>query len=250
MSEKFGQNFLIDTGVARREVEYADVNSSDVVLEIGPGQGILTDVLSRKAKKVIAVEIDKELYSLLKGGLSDNVLLINEDVLKVDFNKLPSFNKIVSNLPFQISSELTFKLLELDFDLAVLIYQYEFARRMIASVNTKDYSRLTVNLSYKCSCEILEKVPKGCFNPQPRVDSAIVKLVPLDSPAFFVQDEKFFFNLTRNLFSYRRKKIKNVLKNVYGFTHPNLPFSERRIGELSPEEIAELSNFLHKHLNC
>ena len=127
-----GQNFLIDVNVAYREVEYASINKEDIVLEIGPGKGILTNLISKKAKKVIAIEIDKYLYNYLKNTCPKNVELINSDVLELDFESLPRFNKIVSNLPFQISSPITFKILDYNFSKAVLIYQKEFADRMIA----------------------------------------------------------------------------------------------------------------------
>jgi len=146
---KIGQNFLIDKKVAERELEYASIEKNDVVLEIGPGKGIITKLLSEKAQKVIAIEIDEKLVSELKEFLPDNVLLISGDALKVDFDLLPKFNKIVSNLPFHISSPITFKLLDFDFSLAVLIYQKEFAERMVAKSGSKDYSRISVGVYYR-----------------------------------------------------------------------------------------------------
>ena len=242
MSTKLGQNFLIDKNVAQREVENANITQDDVVLEIGPGKGILTNLLAEKAKKVIAIEIDKKLVDTL--DLPENVELINEDALKVDFKKLPRFNKIVSNLPFQISSPITFKILEYDFDLALLIYQKEFADRMVAKPGSKNYSRLSVNVYYKAECEKLEIVPKTCFQPQPKVDSAVIKLVPRKSPAFSVADERFFFDLTKNLFNHRRKKIKTILNSYYKFKIDNVPYINNRVEELAPEEIGKLSNIL------
>ena len=242
MSTKLGQNFLIDKNVAQREVENANITQDDVVLEIGPGRGILTNLLAEKAKKVIAIEIDKKLVDTL--DLPENVELINEDALKVDFKKLPRFNKIVSNLPFQISSPITFKILEYDFDLALLIYQKEFADRMVAKPGSKNYSRLSVNVYYKAECEKLEIVPKTCFQPQPKVDSAVIKLVPRRSPAFSVADERFFFDLTKNLFNHRRKKIKTILNRYYKFKVDNASYINNRVEELAPEEIGKLSNIL------
>ncbi|MEF8878998.1 MAG: 16S rRNA (adenine(1518)-N(6)/adenine(1519)-N(6))-dimethyltransferase RsmA [Candidatus Thermoplasmatota archaeon] len=247
MVRKLGQNFLVDRRVAEREVEFADVDKEDVVLEIGPGKGVLTCLLAEKAKKVVAVEIDENLYEELKSTLPENVLLINKDILKIDLDDLPFFNKIVSNLPFQISSPITFKFLEYPFDLAVLIYQKEFAERMVAKPGSKHYSRLTVNIYYHASCEIVDYISKKCFKPEPRVDSAVVKMVPHDKPPFYVVDEDFYFELTLNLFNHRRKKIRTTLKNCYNIEDFNeVPFLDRRVEKLNPEEIGRLSNILYK----
>jgi len=246
---KIGQNFLIDKKVAERELEYASIEKNDVVLEIGPGKGIITKLLSEKAQKVIAIEIDEKLVSELKEFLPDNVLLISGDALKVDFDLLPKFNKIVSNLPFHISSPITFKLLDFDFSLAVLIYQKEFAERMVAKSGSKDYSRISVGVYYRSICEIMETVHRSLFIPQPKIDSCIVRLQPRSSPPFFVLDEKFFFDLTRELFNHRRKKIKNTIKKVYKIELEDIPFQNRRVEEISPEQIGELSDFLFKLQN-
>jgi len=246
---KIGQNFLIDKKVAERELEYASIEKNDVVLEIGPGKGIITKLLSEKAQKVIAIEIDEKLVSELKEFLPDNVLLINGDALKIDFDLLPKFNKIVSNLPFHISSPITFKLLDFDFSLAVLIYQKEFAERMVAKSGSKDYSRISVGVYYRSTCEIMETVHRSLFIPQPKIDSCVIRLQPRSSPPFFVLDEKFFFNLTRELFNHRRKKIKNTIKKVYKIEYEDIPFQSRRVEEISPEQIGELSDFLFKFQN-
>jgi len=246
---KIGQNFLIDKKVAERELEYASIEKNDVVLEIGPGKGIITKLLSEKAQKVIAIEIDEKLVSELKEFLPDNVLLISGDALKVDFDLLPKFNKIVSNLPFHISSPITFKLLDFDFSLAVLIYQKEFAERMVAKSGSKDYSRISVGVYYRSICEIMETVHRSLFIPQPKIDSCVVRLQPRSSPPFSILDEKFFFDLTRELFNHRRKKIKNTIKKVYKIELEDIPFQNRRVEEISPEQIGELSDFLFKIRN-
>jgi 16S rRNA (adenine1518-N6/adenine1519-N6)-dimethyltransferase len=247
MKHKTGQNFLVDKRIAIREIQHASIDENDVVLEIGPGMGILTMLLAEKAKKVIAVELDTELVDKLKTFLPENVLLVHEDALKVDFKSLPSFNKIVSNLPFHISSPITFKFLQYDFSSAVLIYQKEFADRMVAQPGGKHYSRLSVGVYYKADCEILETIPKECFFPQPQVDSCMVRLTPRKFPAFPVLDEKFFFDLTRELFNHRRKKIKNTLGELYrDVKFEDLPYLDKRVEELTPEQIGELSDFLYK----
>jgi 16S rRNA (adenine1518-N6/adenine1519-N6)-dimethyltransferase len=249
MKNKLGQNFLIDINTAKREVEYAHINKNDIVLEIGPGTGILTKLIAEKAKKVIAVEIDKYLVENLKEKIPENVELLHTDILKIDFERLSNFNKIVSNIPYQISSPLTFKLLDYDFDLAVLIYQKEFAERMIATPGTKQYSRLTVNIFYKALCEFLEDIPKNYFKPQPKVDSAIIKIKPRINPPFDVLDEKFFFNLVNILFSHRRKKIKTILKKYYNINLENILFKDERVERMKPEEIGELSNLIYNKID-
>jgi 16S rRNA (adenine1518-N6/adenine1519-N6)-dimethyltransferase len=249
MKAKLGQNFLINKKIAEKEVEYASINMQDTVLEIGPGQGILTYFLASKAKKVIAVEIDKKLVEKLKKTLPENVELINSDILKIDLKNLPKFNKVVSNLPFQISSPFTFKLLKYGFELAILIYQKEFADRMVAKPKTSSYSRLSVNVYYYANCEILEDVSKSCFRPQPKVDSRMIKLIPRMSPAFNVDDENFFFDLTKNLFNFRRKKIGTIINYLYDFDYKDIPFIEKRVEELTPEQIGDLSNYLYRILH-
>jgi len=246
MKNKLGQNFLVDKETAEREVEHANITRKDVVLEIGPGNGILTNILANKAKKVIAVEIDNKLVENLKKFLPDNVELLHSDILKVDFETLPRFNKIVSNLPFQISSPVTFKILDYDFDVAVLIYQKEFASRMIAKTGTKDYSRLSVGVYYKAFCEMIEIVPKTYFHPQPKVESAMIKLNPRKHAPFEIVDEKFFFDLTRELFNHRRKKIKNTLQLLHKTDFVDVPFLDNRVEDLSPEQIGKLSNIVYK----
>ena len=243
MKNKLGQNFLVDRNVALREVEHASVDKNDVVLEIGPGKGILTKILAEKAKKVIAVEIDNSLFEDLQKTLPDNVMLINDDILNVNFECLPHFDKVVSNLPFQISSPITFKLLDYDLKLAVLIYQKEFAERMAARPNCKTYSRLSVNVYYKAFCEIVENVPRTCFDPEPKIDSCVVKLDPRDKPPFLVSDEKFFLKLTKDLFNHRRKKIRYTLKKSYHIDNKT-PFLDERVENLTAEQIGKLSNIL------
>jgi 16S rRNA (adenine1518-N6/adenine1519-N6)-dimethyltransferase len=244
--KKLGQNFLTDINIAEREIEYCDINRKDTVLEIGPGTGILTKILSKKASSVIAVEIDKVLIKNLRNFLPDNVLLINDDILNINFEKLPKFNKIVSNLPYKISSPITFKLLNYDFSKAVLMYQKEFAERLIAKPGNKQYSRITVGIYYKVNCEILDIISKKCFYPQPKVDSCIVRLIPKKSKPLKLINEDFYFDLVRILFNNRRKKIKNILNKIYKKDISNLPYINKRVEELSPEEIACLSNNLTK----
>ena len=240
---RLGQHFLIDSSVAQREVTYAGITKNDVVLEIGPGKGIITCLLAKHAKQVIAIEIDKRLVEQLHSIVPTNVTLICQDALSVDFHSLPPFTKIVSNLPFEISSPIMFKFLQSDFSVAVLIFQKDFAERLVANPRTKEYSRLTVGVSYKACCRILETVPRDCFSPKPRVDSSIVEIIPHKKPRFTVDDEQFFFELTKQLFNHRRKKIRYTIRSLYG-NIDQLPYLEKRVEELTPEQIGELSDQL------
>lgn len=237
--KKLGQHFLVDRRVLARIGDYASLAEEDRVLEIGPGTGNLTKVLSARAGTVFAIEVDPALASSLEGRFQ-NVVVIIGDALKVP---LPDYNKIISNLPYQISSKITFRLLERPFDLAVLMYQKEFAERMVASLGTKDYGRLTLNVSLRAEVEIVERVPRGAFRPMPQVESAIVRLRPREKRIDV--DYRVFDDLTRGLFSMRRKKVKRSLaamkvsSDVLSRIEPDL--LERRPQELSLEAVVDLA---------
>ncbi|MBN1861061.1 MAG: ribosomal RNA small subunit methyltransferase A [Candidatus Thermoplasmatota archaeon] len=244
--QRYGQHFLNDVAIAIREVAYAKLTKQDVVLEVGPGKGMLTHLLAQKAKQVIAIEIDRRLVKELKETLPENVLLVCDDALMVDFSSFPCFTKIVSNLPFEISSPIMFKFLQTQFELAILIFQKDFAERLVASPGTKQYSRLTVGVSYKAQCRILEEIPRSCFSPAPSIDASVIQLIPYKKPRFHLEDEQFFLELTKQLFSHRRKKIRYTIKQHYGDIK-HLPYLEKRVEQLTPEQIAEVSNTL---LHC
>lgn len=249
-TKSLGQNFLIDDKIANREVDYCNISMEDTVLEIGSGKGILTKKLVKKAKLVISVELDKNLYEYCKKEITNkNLILINDDALLLNFNNIPKFNKIVSNLPYKISAPITFKLLDFDFERAILIYQKEFAKRMVAKEGENNYSRLSVLIYYKSFCKIIENISKKSFKPIPKVDSSIIELIPRKTPPFNIIDEKFFFDFTKNLFNYKRKKIKNNLSKFYEVNVNKIPYINNRIDELSPEEIGDLSNIVFKNIN-
>jgi len=243
MAQHLGQHFLVDASVARREVQYAALTPNDVVLEIGPGKGALTKLLAGSARQVIAIEIDPRLAQQLSLSLPSNVQIIQADAIAFDFTSLPRFTKVVANLPFWISSAITSKLLDCSFEKAVLVYQWEFAQRLVAGPGTKHYSRLSVFVAYKAACRLLERVPRESFSPPPEVDAAIVELIPREQPAFPVRDEVFFFEVVRRLFSHRRKKIKTTLRSLCPDLE-GLPFLEERVEQLSPAQIGSLSDLL------
>ncbi|MCG2827596.1 MAG: 16S rRNA (adenine(1518)-N(6)/adenine(1519)-N(6))-dimethyltransferase RsmA [Thermoplasmatales archaeon] len=248
--KRFSQHFLIDDSIAERIIDYAELSKNDAVLEIGPGLGVLTKKMVKKAN-VTGIEKDKKLCDYLKE--IPNLTLINKDALKTVF---PRFDKIVSNLPYKISSPVTFKILEYDFKIGVLMYQKEFAERMTA-LSGKDYSRLSVNIYYRAECKILENVPRTAFYPMPKVDSAVVLLKPR-KPPFRVENEKIFFKTVDALFSQRRKKIKNSLlnkwkkytdeKNKMKQIIESIKHKNKRPEELSPEELGEISDVIAKHI--
>lgn len=244
------QHFLINKTILDRIVEAAHLTQEDTVLEIGAGIGNLTERLLPRAKKVIAIEFDPRLVAVLEDRFHDvdNLEIIHGDVLDVDF---PEFDKVVANLPYSISSEITFKLFKHKFKLGILMYQYEFAKRMVSSCNSKDYSRLSVNTNYFADASIIIKVPPSAFSPQPEVRSAVVELVPRSAP-FKVDDEAFFLRFVTAVFSQRRKKMKNAIVNtnymlgVDNIKHivAQLPeeFMGKRAENLEPQELADITN--------
>lgn len=237
-----GQNFLTDDRVAQRHVDYAGIEKGDRVLEVGPGLGILTSKLIGLSDDVTCIELDTILAEHIRQTYGDRLKLIESDAMKVRF---PPFERFVSNLPYSISTPIIFKLLECDFKKAVVMVQKEFAERMVAKVGTDDYSRLTVNLFYKADCRILEYVPASRFKPKPKVDSALVEIVPRKAP-FEVLDEKTFFKITEVAFNHRRKKIGTSLRNAHVIEKDwDIPFYDDRIETLSPEEIGKLADAVY-----
>ncbi|MFB0560615.1 MAG: 16S rRNA (adenine(1518)-N(6)/adenine(1519)-N(6))-dimethyltransferase RsmA [Candidatus Lokiarchaeia archaeon] len=252
ISKKKGQNFLVNSNLLKREIEYSELRSSDTVLEIGAGLGTLTLALAEKAKRVFAIEKDQSLLRVLEDKLSsfNNVEIIFGDALKLEF---PSVQKIVSNIPYSISSPLTFKILSAKFESAVLTYQLEFAERLIAKPGTKNYGRITVGVYYKAEAKLLEKIPRTAFYPPPKVESAIVMLKP-KPPPFEPLNEDVFFEIVRFLFMHPNKKAKHgvgyYLKNKKNkdFKYTSLEFPpgilEKRVRNLAPIEINEIANVL------
>lgn len=242
-----GQHFLVDPRVAARHLAYADIGPSDVVLEIGPGLGVLTRALVDRASRVVAIEADRQFVAYLRKTVPE-AEIVHGDALKVEW---PAFDVMVSNLPYQISSPVTFRLLDRSFDRAVLMYQWEFARRMIAKPGTPDYSRLSVGVFRRATCEILERVPRNAFHPQPRVDSALVMLQPRPCP-FPLPSPETYDAVVDALFEHRRKTVENGLRLAWhAFADSpealepilvRLPFLGRRVEELRPEEIGMLAD--------
>ena len=238
-----GQNFLVDREVLSRIADYAELNSADSILEIGAGTGNLTEVLSHRAGKVYAVEVDRGLAVGLKGRFA-NVVVIEGNALKVE---LPDYNKVVSNLPYQISSKITYRLLSKPFDLAILMYQREFAKRLISAPGTEGYGRLSMVTGHYARAEILESVSRTAFRPNPQVGSAIVRLRP--RPDRLDVNHETFMRLATGLFSHRRKKLGPALEAM-GVSRDALAeldesILDHRAEEIDSEMAAWLSNKLY-----
>lgn len=221
--KKFGQNFLIDTHVLDKIIGSAEITKDDVVLEIGPGIGTMTQYLACAAKKVIAVEIDKALIPILEDTLSEyeNVRVINHDVLKVDIAKLAEEEnggkpiKVVANLPYYITTPIIMGLFEnhVPIKSITVMVQKEVADRMQVGPGTKDYGALSLAVQYYAKPYIVANVPPNCFMPRPKVGSAVIRLERYENPPVTVEDEKLMFRLIRASFNQRRKTLVNGLKN-------------------------------------
>lgn len=196
--------------VARKIVEHANIVPSDIVLEIGPGLGVLTSILVRTGAKVVLVEIEPGLVRALRDLFekTDNIRIIQGDALEVD---LPDADKIVSNLPYNVASQITFRLLsELDFECAVLMYQKEFADRFLASSGDSTFSRVSVNFQYKATAEKIMDVGANEFYPVPAVDSTVLKIKQKKSGPR-AKDDEIFDAVVRGIFSYPNKYLRNAL---------------------------------------
>ncbi len=221
--KKYGQNFLIDTHVLNKIVDAAGITGDDLVLEIGPGIGTLTQYLAERAGRVIAVEIDRNLIPILQDTLAeyDNVTVINEDILKLDLEKLVREEnggrpiKVAANLPYYITTPIIMGLLEkrVPVDSITVMVQKEVAMRMQAGPGTKDYGALSLAVQYYAEPYLAANVPQNCFIPRPDVSSAVIRLKVHDVPPVQVKDEKLLFDLIRASFNQRRKTLLNSLSN-------------------------------------
>jgi len=260
-----GQNYLIDDFKRKKIIGFANLSKEDIVLEIGAGIGTLTTEIAKKVKKVIAIEQDNKIFEVLSKRLVDesiyNVELINGDAVKIDLSEFSKFNKIVSNLPYQISSPITFKFLEFDFDLAILMYQKEFANRMVAKVGDKNYSRLSAMLYFKADVEFLDNVSPQSFIPRPKVDSSVVKLSPKNTDKLLLDSDNIevYSKTCKAIFQHKNKKVRNALidsrhilghedkKHLREFLDSNSSlesYLSKRVVATSPEEILELAILL------
>ena len=213
-----GQNFLFDANLLEKIADCANVTKEDVVLEIGPGLGVLTTRLASRAKKVIAVEIDKHIIPALSDLTSSfsNIEIVQGDIMKTDVKSLLQGEKqvkVVANLPYYITTPVVMKLLEekAGFSSITIMVQKEVALRMQAKPGTKDYGAFTLAVQYYADPHIAFTVPASAFIPPPKVDSAVLTLTVLPSPPVWVDDEKRLFQVIKAAFGQRRKTLVNAL---------------------------------------
>ena len=225
--KSFGQNFLTDTNILQKIVDTAEIDKKVNVIEIGPGIGALTEFLAESAAEVMAFEIDDRLVPILADTLRDfdNVTVVNQDILKVDLAQyIAEFKnpdlpiKVVANLPYYITTPILMHLIEsgIPFSEFVVMMQKEVADRISAQPNTKSYGSLSIAVQYYMTAKVAFIVPRTVFVPAPNVDSAILKMVRRDQPAVEVQDEKFFFKVSKASFVHRRKTLWNNLTSCFG----------------------------------
>lgn len=222
--KKYGQNFLIDSHVLEKIMDAAEIGKDDCVVEIGPGIGTMTQYLAERAGEVVAVEIDKNLIPILTETLADykNVSIINEDILKVDLNRIVEEKnggrpvKIVANLPYYITTPIIMGLFEnhVPVKSITVMVQKEVADRMQVGPGTKDYGALSLAVQYYAKPEIVAIVPPNCFIPRPNVASAVIRLTCHEKKPAEVKDEKGMFALIRASFNQRRKTLANSLSNA------------------------------------
>lgn len=222
-NKNYGQNFLIDEFTVNNIVEKSEVNKNDLIIEIGPGLGTLTALLLEKAGKVICIELDTKMITILneRFALYNNFELINNDILKVDLRKLITENsnfknvKVVANLPYYITTPIIMKLLEdkLDLKTITVMVQKEVAKRLAETPGGKETGSITYTINYYTNPEIILEVSKECFIPSPKVDSAVLQLSVLNEPKIKVLDEKLFFQIIKFAFMQKRKTLINSLSN-------------------------------------
>lgn len=242
--KKFGQNFLIDANILEKIIASAEITKEDCVIEIGPGIGTMTQYLAENAREVVAVEIDKNLIPILEETLKEyeNVSILNEDILKVDLNRLVKEKndgrpiKVVANLPYYITTPIIMGLFESHVPLSsiTIMVQKEVADRMQVGPGTKDYGALSLAVQYYAKPEIMLNVPPACFMPRPNVGSAVIRLTRFEEPPAKTQDERKMFSIIRAAFNQRRKTLANALTNGLAYTN-----EEGKVIHVSRKEVCE-----------
>jgi ribosomal RNA small subunit methyltransferase A len=253
--KSFGQNFIIDHSIYERMVECASLEKSDTVLDIGAGLGFLSSLLAEKCKNVLAIEADEQLAAILREQLTDvcNTHVIVGDVLKAD---IPPFNKIVSAPPYNISSRLIPWILHQNCECGVLVFQKEFAAHLVASFGSEEYGWLSVFTYHYAEVELLDDVSKAAFWPQPKVDSIITRLVLKRRNSRMQMSDVAFRRLLQVLFTHRNRKVRGAilpyLRGLRGVTKlraveiaERLPYSDKRVRELRPEDFEVLANTIN-----
>lgn len=259
-SKSLGQNFLVNPTVCPRMAEMGGAEKGVGVIEVGPGIGVLTCELAKRADKVVSIELDKRLLPVLAETLDDfdNVKIVNEDILKVDLHKLiaEEFDGmevvVCANLPYYITSPVIMKLLEdrLPIKSLTVMVQKEAAQRICAEVGTRQSGAVTVAVNYYAKPKTLFGVSAGSFMPAPKVDSAVIRLDILQEPIVSVQDEKKFFRIVKSAFAQRRKTLPNSLASGLSMTKQDIIQALEKAGvpqnyraeQLTMQQFADISN--------
>jgi 16S rRNA (adenine1518-N6/adenine1519-N6)-dimethyltransferase len=256
--KKLGQHFLIDEKILKQIITCAKLSQKDIVLEIGAGIGILTTQLVPLVSKIIAIEIDTDLINILKQELAGytNVLLIKDDILKINLSEFKQENKIkvIANLPYYIVTPVILHLLQgkENFSTLILMVQKEVGDRILAKPGSKIYGALSIFVQYHTQVKLVCHVNKECFFPRPKVDSVVLRLDVLKSPNISVKDEGFFFQVVRSAFSKRRKMLVNAISSNLGIKKDKLAMllnecgidPKRRAETISLEEFGRISDIL------
>lgn len=216
-SKKLGQNFLIDNKYKNRIIECLNINNDDTILEIGPGLGALTDLIFSNSNNFLCVELDKKIFSFLKEKYKNSFPIINNDFLKLDFNKLCNeykINKVVSNLPYSVSSKIILKIIQQkEINLSILMIQKELCSRIISKPKSKEYNNFSVLIQMFCNVKKEFDIPNSCFFPKPSIISSVIKLTPkIDNYDIDFKDIQKFLQIC---FQQKRKTLINNLKNKF-----------------------------------
>ena len=253
-----GQNYLINEGIAREIIFQAGISSNQHVLEIGPGKGILTALLLKKAKSLTAIEIDSGLCLALTDSFKayENFQLIQTDALKYNYNALGNQCQVVSNLPYYAATHILKRLIHYreHFTNITVMLQKEVVDRLVALPGTRSYGSLSVFIQFYCEVERLIDVSKEAFSPKPKIDSSVIKLTPLTTSRVQVDNLKTFFSVVNASFLHKRKMLKNNLtewKNLFQNQNGTIKLAginlNRRGETLSIEDFAILSNYIHSY---
>lgn len=271
LSRSLGQNFLTDKNIIDKIVEAPEIGPHDLVIEIGPGIGVLTAEAARRAAKVVAVEIDRKLIPILQETLAefDNIEILNQDILKTDLHKILEQNreykgqkiegvKIIGNLPYYITTPIIMKILEegVPADSITIMMQKEVADRLKAPPGSRTYGAISAAVAYYCRVDHVANVPKEVFIPQPKVDSAVLKLSLRKEKPLELVNEKLFFQCIKAGFGQRRKTLLNSLTGVGGYTKEQVESalseagidSKRRAETLGIEEFGKVANALQRKI--
>ena len=271
LSRSLGQNFLTDKNIIDKIVEAPEIGPRDLVIEIGPGIGVLTAEAAKRAAKVVAVEIDRKLIPILKETLAefDNIEILNQDILKTDIHEILEQNreyngqkmegvKIIGNLPYYITTPIIMKILEegVPADSITIMMQKEVADRLKAPPGSRTYGAISAAVAYYCRVDHVANVPKEVFIPQPKVDSAVLKLSLRKEKPLELTNEKLFFQCIKAGFGQRRKTLLNSLTGVGGYTKEQVESalseagidSKRRAETLGIEEFGRIANALQRKI--